>query len=92
MVEVASGRQKIVDRARLKSTSEVAGGAVQQELLSPCGRGQGEGKGNSIQGRDAQQEAHPNPKDWAAALLEASAHAGGKLTWINCGLCVDERI
>jgi hypothetical protein len=77
MVEVASGRQKIVDRARLKSTSEVAGGGCNKNSLSPCGRG---------------LEAHPNPKDWAAALLEASAHAAGELTWINCGVCVDERI
>jgi tRNA 2-thiouridine synthesizing protein D len=44
-----------------------------------------------MHGRDAQQEAHPNPKDWIAALLRASVQAGGKLTWINCGLCVDER-
>jgi hypothetical protein len=43
MVEVASGRQKIVDRARLKSTSEVAGGAVQQELPPLAGEGWGEG-------------------------------------------------
>jgi tRNA 2-thiouridine synthesizing protein D len=46
---------------------------------------------NAMHGRDAQQEAHPNPKDWIAALLRASVQAGGKLTWINCGLCVDER-
>ena len=46
---------------------------------------------NAVHGRDAQQEAHPNPKDWVLALLEAAASAGGKLTWVNCGLCVDER-
>ena len=46
---------------------------------------------NAVHMRDAQQEAHPNPKDWVAALLEASVQAGGKLTWVNCGLCVDER-
>lgn len=46
---------------------------------------------NAVHGRDAQQEAHPNPKDWVAALLETAAQAGGKLTWVNCGLCVDER-
>ena len=46
---------------------------------------------NAMHGRDAQQEAHPNPKDWITALLEASVQAGGKLTWLNCGMCVDER-
>ncbi len=46
---------------------------------------------NTVHGRDAAQEDHPNPKDWVAALLKAAEAAGGKLTWINCGLCVDER-
>jgi tRNA 2-thiouridine synthesizing protein D len=46
---------------------------------------------NAVHGRDAQQEAHPNPKDWVIGLLQAASSAGGKLTWMNCGLCVDER-
>jgi tRNA 2-thiouridine synthesizing protein D len=46
---------------------------------------------NAVHGRDAQQEAHPNPKDWIAGLFDAAAGAGGKLAWVNCGLCVDER-
>jgi tRNA 2-thiouridine synthesizing protein D len=46
---------------------------------------------NAVHGRDAQQEAHPNPKDWIAGLMQAAANAGGRLTWVNCGLCVDER-
>lgn len=46
---------------------------------------------NSVHGRDAAQEDHPLPKDWIAGLLEAAKAAGGKLDWINCGLCVDER-
>ena len=46
---------------------------------------------NAVHGRDAAQEDHPLPKEWIAALLAAADKAGGKLTWINCGLCVDER-
>jgi tRNA 2-thiouridine synthesizing protein D len=46
---------------------------------------------NAVHGRDLTQEDHPNPKDWVAALLKTAEAAGGKLTWINCGLCVDER-
>jgi tRNA 2-thiouridine synthesizing protein D len=43
---------------------------------------------NAVHGRDVAQEDHPNPKDWIAALM---ASPTGKLTWTNCGLCVDER-
>ena len=46
---------------------------------------------NAVHGRDAAQEDHPNPKDWIAAMMQAAEQAGGKLEWINCGLCVDER-
>ena len=46
---------------------------------------------NAVHGRDVKEEDHPNPKDWIAALLEAAAKAGGKIDWVQCGLCVDER-
>src|SRR5512134_906298 len=46
---------------------------------------------NAVHGRDAAEEDHPLPKDWVAALLGTAQQAGAKLTWINCGLCVDER-
>jgi tRNA 2-thiouridine synthesizing protein D len=46
---------------------------------------------NAVHGRDAAQEDHPNPKDWVAALIKTAEASGSKLTWINCGLCVDER-
>jgi sulfur relay (sulfurtransferase) complex TusBCD TusD component (DsrE family) len=46
---------------------------------------------NAVHGRDAAQEDHPLPREWVAALLSAAEKAGGKLDWINCGLCVDER-
>src|SRR5947209_2495592 len=44
--------------------------------------------GNAVHGRDAAQEDHPNPKDWIASLQRAAEESGGKLEWINCGLCV----
>ena len=46
---------------------------------------------NAVHGRDVTEEDHPLPKDWVAALQKSFAAAGGKLDWINCGLCVDER-
>lgn len=46
---------------------------------------------NAVHGRDAAQEDHPNPKDWVAAVMAEAEKNGGKVTWINCGLCVDER-
>ena len=46
---------------------------------------------NAVHGRDVAQEDHPNPKDWVAALLDLAQEKGSKLTWIQCGLCVDER-
>ena len=46
---------------------------------------------NAVHGRDVAQEDHPNPKDWVAAFFERAKEKGSKLTWINCGLCVDER-
>ena len=46
---------------------------------------------NAVHGRDAAQEDHPNPKDWILAVMEAAEKNGGKVDWINCGLCVDER-
>ena len=46
---------------------------------------------NAVHGRDAEQEDHPLPREWIAALLELAAARGVKLDWVNCGLCVDER-
>jgi tRNA 2-thiouridine synthesizing protein D len=46
---------------------------------------------NALHGRDITQENHPNPKDWVAAVIAAAAQHGGKIEWVQCGLCVDER-
>src|SRR5262245_27291387 len=46
---------------------------------------------NAVHGRDAEQEDHPLPREWAEALLKTAAEKGAKIDWINCGLCVDER-
>jgi tRNA 2-thiouridine synthesizing protein D len=43
---------------------------------------------NPVKGTTADEQVHPMTKDWVAALF---ASAGGRLSWINCGLCVDER-
>jgi tRNA 2-thiouridine synthesizing protein D len=46
---------------------------------------------NAVHGRDAGEEDHPLPKDWIASLIRTAEENGGKIDWINCGLCVDER-
>ena len=46
---------------------------------------------NAVHGRDAGEENHPLPKDWVTAVMKEAAKNGGKLDWVNCGLCVDER-
>lgn len=46
---------------------------------------------NAVHGRNLEEEDHPLPREWIAAL-QATAHAhGARLEWVNCGLCVDER-
>jgi len=46
---------------------------------------------NAVHGRDVAEEDHPLPREWVAALMAAAARNGGRLDWVNCGLCVDER-
>ena len=43
---------------------------------------------NPVKGTSAEEEEHPNTKDWVSSLFKTH---GGRLEWINCGLCVDER-
>ena len=46
---------------------------------------------NAVHGRDVEEEDHPLPKEWIAAVIEAAKANGGNFDWVNCGLCVDER-
>ena len=46
---------------------------------------------NAVHGRDVDEENHPLPHKWIAAIMEAASAKGGKIDWVNCGLCVDER-
>jgi len=46
---------------------------------------------NAVHGRTLEEEDHPLPRPWIAALMEEATKNGGKLDWVNCGLCVDER-
>ena len=41
---------------------------------------------NPVKGTTVEQEEHPTTKSFVSSLL-----AMGNLTWVNCGLCVDER-
>jgi tRNA 2-thiouridine synthesizing protein D len=45
---------------------------------------------NPVKGTTVEEEEHPTTKNFVAALLEMGK-ANPLLTWINCGLCVDER-
>lgn len=46
---------------------------------------------NPVHGKNVAEENHPTTKDQVTALLEVAAQAGGKVDWVNCGMCVDER-
>ena len=43
---------------------------------------------NPVKGTTVEEEEHPTTSRFVSALLEMG---GGRLTWVNCGLCVDER-
>lgn len=46
---------------------------------------------NAVHGHDAAEEDHPLPREWVEAVMREAAKNGGKLDWVNCGLCCDER-
>jgi tRNA 2-thiouridine synthesizing protein D len=46
---------------------------------------------NGVHQRTVEEENHVLPRLLIAALFEEAAKSGGRLDWINCGLCVDER-
>ncbi len=46
---------------------------------------------NAVHGRNVEEENHPLPRTWIAALMKEAGDKGLKLDWANCGLCVDER-
>ena len=43
---------------------------------------------NPVKGTTVEEEEHPTTSRFVSALLEMG---GGRLDWVNCGLCVDER-
>ena len=46
---------------------------------------------NPVHGKNLAEENHPTTKDQVAALLASAEANGGKVDWVNCGMCVDER-
>ena len=46
---------------------------------------------NPVHGKNVADENHPTTKDQVAGLLACAEENGGKVDWVNCGLCVDER-
>jgi tRNA 2-thiouridine synthesizing protein D len=49
------------------------------------------GHPNPIHGNDVSEENHPLPKDWITSIAATAVASGGKLDWVNCGMCEDER-
>lgn len=45
---------------------------------------------NPVKGTTAEEEDHPNTKNFISSLLELGKD-NPLLNWVNCGLCVDER-
>lgn len=46
---------------------------------------------NAMHGRNTEQENHVLTKELVSSLMQETARNGGKVDWVNCGLCVDER-
>ncbi len=46
---------------------------------------------NPVHGKNVAEENHPTTKDQVTALLALAAKNGGRVDWVNCGMCVDER-
>lgn len=49
------------------------------------------GHANAVHGRNVEEENHFLPREAIAALFREAERNGGKIDWVNCGLCVDER-
>lgn len=47
--------------------------------------------GNSAHGRSESEEDHPLPSEWIGELSALASDRGIKFSWVNCGLCADER-
>jgi tRNA 2-thiouridine synthesizing protein D len=45
---------------------------------------------NPVKGTTVEEEDHPTTQKFVSALLEMGKE-NPRLTWVNCGLCVDER-
>ena len=46
---------------------------------------------NPVHGKNVAEENHPTTKDQVTALLALAEQNGGKVDWVNCGMCVVER-
>ena len=46
---------------------------------------------NAVHGRNVEEENHLLTREVVGALLAEAGRHNGKLDWVNCGLCVDER-
>ena len=45
---------------------------------------------NPVKGTTLEEEEHPTTRSFVSSLLE-TGNGNPLLTWVNCGLCVDER-
>jgi tRNA 2-thiouridine synthesizing protein D len=46
---------------------------------------------NGVHGNTVEEENHPLTHQWVSEVMKVAADNDGKVDWVNCGLCVDER-
>ena len=46
---------------------------------------------NTVHGRSVEEENHLITREVVSSLIRQADQSGGKIDWVNCGLCVDER-
>jgi tRNA 2-thiouridine synthesizing protein D len=46
---------------------------------------------NAVHGHSLEEENHPLTHEWVEEVMTLASSNGGKIDWVNCGLCVDER-
>ena len=46
---------------------------------------------NAVHGRNVEEENHLITREVVSSLIRQAEQSGGKIDWVNCGLCVDER-
>jgi tRNA 2-thiouridine synthesizing protein D len=79
---------RVIDKARARSLN-INVFAYEGAVLLPFRHQQPHP--NAVHARTVEDEDHPLPREWIAAMMSAAQERGTTFEWVNCGLCVDER-